>query len=109
MASKNLTTKKEVRYLNRDFADFKDSLIAFAKTYFQNTYNDFDPADPAMMFIEMASYVGDVLSYYLDKQIKEMLLLHAEERSNVTLLAQALGYKPRPVIPAKVYTITLSK
>ena len=33
-----------------------------------------------MMFIEMASYVGDVLSYYIDNQFKESLLAFAEEK-----------------------------
>lgn len=97
----NLTTTKEVRYLNKDFTEFRENLIDFAKNYFQDTYNDFDPSDPATMFIDMVSYVGDVLSYYMDSQIKEMLLLHAEERKNVIQLAQALGYKPKPTVPSK--------
>jgi len=97
----DLTVKKEVRYLNKDFTEFRDNLINFAKSYFKDVYNDFDPSDPAMMFIEMTSYVGDVLSYYIDTQIKEMMLLHAEERKNVVQLAQALGYKPKPITPAK--------
>ena len=59
-------TVKSVNYLNKDFSDFKVNLIEFAKQYFPNTYNDFNEASPGMMFIEMASYVGDVLSYYVD-------------------------------------------
>ena len=47
---------KEVKYLNKDFASFRDNLIDFAQTYFPNTYNDFNEASPGMMFIEMASY-----------------------------------------------------
>ena len=33
---------KEVNYLNKDFSDFRDNLIEFAKQYFPNTYNDVD-------------------------------------------------------------------
>ena len=62
--------KKEVRYLNKDFGNFRSDLIEFAKTYFPNNYNDFNEASPGMMFIEMAAYVGDVLSYYIDNQFK---------------------------------------
>jgi len=97
----NLTVKKEVRYLNKDFSEFRENLINFAKSYFKDIYNDFDPSDPAMMFIEMTAYVGDVLSYYMDTQIKEMMLLYAEEKKNVVQLSQALGYKPKPTVPAK--------
>ena len=31
---------KQVNYLNKDFSDFRDNLIEFAKVYFPNTYND---------------------------------------------------------------------
>ena len=53
--------KKEVKYLNKDFSQFRDKLQNFAKVYFPDTYNDFNETSPGMMFIEMAAYVGDVL------------------------------------------------
>lgn len=86
---------KDVNYLAKNFAEFRQNLIEFAKAYYPNTYTDFNEASPGMMFIEMTSYVGDVLSFYIDKQFKENLLLFASERPNVVTIAQALGYKPR--------------
>ena len=86
---------KEVRYLNKDFTSFKNNLIEFTKIYFPKQYNDFNEASPGMMFIEMASYVGDVLSYYVDNQFKESLLAFAEEKRTVYNMAQSLGYKPK--------------
>ena len=86
---------KEVRYLNKDFTSFKDNLIEFTKIYFPNQYNDFNESSPGMMFIEMASYVGDVLSYYIDNQFKESLLAFAEEKRTVYNMVQSLGYKPK--------------
>ena len=77
------TSVKEVRYLNKDFSSFKANLIEFAKVYFPNTYNDFNESSPGMMFIEMAAYVGDVLSYYVDNQYRETLLHSAEEKKNI--------------------------
>lgn len=94
------TVNKEVKYLNKDFSQFRDNLINFAKHYFPNTYNDFNESDPGMMFIEMAAYVGDTLSYYIDSQLKESLLAYAEEKSNLYALAQTFGYKPKISIPA---------
>ena len=93
--SQNKKAVKEVRYLNKDFASFKANLIEFAKIYFPNTYNDFNEASPGMMFIEMASYVGDVLSYYVDNQFKESLLSFAQEKRTVYNMAQTFGYKPK--------------
>ena len=88
-------TLKSVNYLNKDFSDFKVNLIEFAKQYFPNTYNDFNEASPGMMFIEMAAYVGDVLSYYIDSQFRESMLAYAEEKRNVYNIAQSFGYKPK--------------
>ena len=93
---------KPVNYLNKDFSDFRDNLIEFAKVYFPNTYNDFNEASPGMMFIEMAPYVGDVLSYYIDAQFRESLLAYAEEKRNVYNIAQSFGYKPRVTAPSSV-------
>ena len=91
---------KDIKYLNKDFGKFRSDLISFAKSYFPETYNDFNESSPGMMFIEMSAYVGDVLSYYVDDQLKESLLMHAEERANVVDLAKALGYKTKPSIPS---------
>ena len=87
---------KEVRYINKDFSQFRDNLINFAKYYFPNTYADFNEAAPGMMFIEMASYVGDVLSYYTDYAFKEGLLYNTTERKNIIALAKYLGYTTSP-------------
>ena len=66
--------KKDIKYLNRDFASLRQSLIEFTKTYYSNTFNDFNEASPGMMFLEQAAFVGDVLSYYTDAQLKESFI-----------------------------------
>jgi len=106
MALNSITKKsnqgRDIKYLNKDFASFRENLIEYAKTYFPQTYSDFNEASPGMMFIEMASYLGDVLSYYTDDNLKESLLLYADDRSNVVDLANYLGYKPKVISPAIV-------
>ena len=94
--------KKEVSYLGRDFSSVRQNLIEFAKTYFPTQYNDFNESSPGMMFVEMASYVGDVLNYYVDNQYRETLLNYAEEKKNVYNIAQSYGYKPKTAVPASV-------
>jgi len=94
--------KKDVSYLGRDFGNIRQNLIEFSRTYFPNTYNDFNEASPGMMFIEMAAYVGDVLNYYVDNQFKETILQHAEERKNIFDIVQGYGYKPQLAVPATV-------
>jgi hypothetical protein len=94
--------KKDVKYLNKDFAQFRQNLINFTRQYFPNTYSDFNESSPGMMFIEMASYVGDVLSYYTDQSFRESLLKTAHEDANVLMLSQLFGYKPKLNSPATV-------
>jgi len=86
---------RDIRYLNRDFTQFRAQLVDFAKTYFPNTYNDFTPSSPGMMFMEMSAYVGDVLSFYLDNQIQENFIQLARQENNLFSLAYLLGYRPR--------------
>tara|TARA_R110002074_G_scaffold398802_1_gene591104 strand:+ start:2714 stop:4858 length:2145 start_codon:yes stop_codon:yes gene_type:complete len=94
--------ESNVNYLNKDFSDIKKSLIDYAKSYFPNSYKDFNESSPGMMLIEMSAYVGDVLSFYIDQQYKEMMLPLAEERRNVLNMAKMMGYKTKPSIPAYV-------
>jgi hypothetical protein len=98
---KNFKNKgKDIKYLNTDFAGFRGNLIEFAKTYFPKTYSDFNETSPGMMFIEMASYIGDSLSYYVDDTFKESLMPYAEDVRSVMALSQYLGYKPKVTSPA---------
>ncbi len=94
---------RDIRYLGRDFDQLKANLIEFSKHYYPKTYKDFNNASPGMMFIDMASYVGDVLSFYIDYQFKEGLINSAEERKNVLNLAKYLGYNTRPSRPSTTY------
>ena len=89
--------KKDLKYINKDFSSFKNDLMQYAQTYFPNSYKDFSAASPGTMFIEMASYIGDVLSYYGDYQLKESLFNYASERKNMVALASYLGYKVKPI------------
>jgi hypothetical protein len=91
---------KNINYLNKDFNSLKEQLINYAQTYFPNTYNDFSPSSPGTMFIDMASYVGDVLSFYLDNQIQETFLQFAKKESNLYNLAYMMGYKPKVTSPS---------
>jgi hypothetical protein len=94
--------ESNVNYLNKDFATLKTSLMNYAKSYFPNSYRDFNETSPGMMLIEMNAYVGDVLSFYIDKQYQEMLLPLAEERRNIITMAKMFGYKVKPIVPAYV-------
>jgi hypothetical protein len=97
---------KNLNYVGKDFSTLKQNLVDFTKTYFPDTYSDFNEASPGMVFIEQAAAIGDVLSFYQDAQLKESMLAYASERKNVVSLAQSMGYKPKVTSPA-VTTMTV--
>jgi hypothetical protein len=94
--------KRDIKYTNKDFGELRVSLINYAKTYFPQVYSDFNESSPGMMFIEMASYIGDVLNFYSDVQLQESFLYTVNERMNLYNLSQGLGYKPKTLVPAQV-------
>ena len=90
-----MAENRDIKYFNRDFQGLKNLLIDYTKTYFPNTYNDFSPSSPGTMFMEMAAYVGDVMSFYLDNQIQETFVQYARQTENIYNLAYMLGYRPK--------------
>ena len=97
-----MANNKDIKYFNRDFQGLKNLLVDYTKTYFPDTYNDFSPSSPGTMFMEMAAYVGDVLSFYLDNQIQETFIQYARQSENIYSLAYMLGYRPKVTKAATV-------
>ena len=87
--------ERDIRYIDRDFNTIRNNLIQYSKTYFPNTYNDFTETSTGMLFMEMAAYVGDVMSFYLDNQIQETFTTLARQTNNLYALAYSLGYVPK--------------
>tara|TARA_B100001057_G_scaffold498761_1_gene606942 strand:- start:3256 stop:5148 length:1893 start_codon:yes stop_codon:yes gene_type:complete len=86
---------KDIVYVNKSFNDIRSQLINFSQTYFPNTYTDFSPSSPGMMFLEQSAYVSDILSFYLDNQIQETYLQYARQFDNLYDLAYMFSYKPK--------------
>ena len=94
--------KRDIKYINKDFNSLRSRLIEYTKTYFPDTFNDFSPSSTGMLFMEMAAYVGDVLSFYIDNQIQETYIQRARQTSNIFNLAYLVGYRPKVTSAATV-------
>ena len=97
-----MAEQRDIKYVAREFSDYKQELIEFAKNYFPDAYNDFSPTSPGMMFIEMAAYVGDILSFYQDTQLQETFLQHAKDPGNLYSMAYMMGYRPKTTTVSEV-------
>tara|TARA_R110002153_G_scaffold150278_1_gene301806 strand:+ start:7047 stop:8882 length:1836 start_codon:yes stop_codon:yes gene_type:complete len=93
---------RDIKYVAREFTDYKQELVEYAKNYFPDSYNDFSPTSPGMMFIEMASYVGDILSFYQDTQLQETFLQYAKDPGNLYSMAYMMGYTPKTTTVSEV-------
>lgn len=82
-----------INYTNRDFGSIKAQLVEYAKRYYPDTYKDFTQASFGSMMLDTVSYVGDILSFYLDYQANESNLTTALERKNVLNEARSRGFK----------------
>lgn len=93
---------KDIKYLGRDYASFKSAMIDFLKSYFPDTYTDFTDADPGMMNLDVSAAVGDVLSFYTDRQVQENFNEFAQLKENLISQAYVFGYRPKVTATAVV-------
>jgi len=100
--AKLINKQTDIKYVGRDFDSFKQGLIEFAKAYYPDTYTDFNEASPGSLFVDLAAYVGDVMSYYTDYNFRENFLQYAQEKRNLLAMAGAFGYIPKLSVPSIV-------
>jgi len=71
----NKTALKSVRkrnYLARDFDGFRTVLLDYARQYYPDRIQDFSESSMGGLFLDMAAYVGDNMSFYLDHLYGEL-------------------------------------
>tara|TARA_E500000178_G_scaffold355329_1_gene427571 strand:- start:419 stop:2272 length:1854 start_codon:yes stop_codon:yes gene_type:complete len=88
---KEVKLTRDLNYLNKDFSGFRKDLLNYAKTHFNDQIKDFSEVSVGGMFVDMAAYVGDVMSFYLDHQFSELSLETAIEDANVERLIRQSG------------------
>ena len=97
---KDLIQVKNRSFLNKDFESFRSELLEYARTYFPENIQDFSDASLGGLFLDLAAYVGDVSSFYLDHQFRELDPQTAVETVNIERLARAAGVKISGASPA---------
>jgi hypothetical protein len=87
------TTPVVVDYTSRDFSSLRDALIARVQARVPN-WTGTDPSDFGLALIEAFAYLGDNVSYYIDRIANESNIVTATQRSSVLSIAKSLGYTP---------------
>jgi hypothetical protein len=97
---KQIKLEKDISYLNKDFDSFRAELVRYANTYYSDKITDFTENGLGGLLVDMAAYVGDSLSYYLDHQFNELNIETAIENKNVEKLIRNAGVKLTGVAPS---------
>jgi hypothetical protein len=97
-----LKTIKQRKYLNKDFESFRSDLYEFARIHFPDRIRDFSESSLGGMFLDLASYVGDVQSFYLDHQFHELSPETAVEARNIQAHITSAGVEIVGSSPAVV-------
>lgn len=82
-----------VNYTGRDFYSIRNQLITRIQDRIPE-WTGSDPSDFGVVLVEAFSYMGDMLSYYIDRTANETSILTATQRANVLNLAKTYGYTP---------------
>jgi hypothetical protein len=86
------TSGTQVNYLSRDFETLRQDLINWARITHPDKFTYFNDASPDVMYLEMCAYVGDMLSYYIDRTFNESFLSTAQAAESLTRIAKDLGF-----------------
>ena len=84
-----------IKYTSREFDSIKGDLIEYVQRYYSDVFQDFNEASFGALMLDTVSYVGDILSFYLDYQTNESFIDTATEYNNVLRLGKQFGYKFR--------------
>ena len=82
-----------INYTGRDFYAIREQLIARIQSRIP-TWTASDPADFGVALVEAFAYMGDLMSYYIDRNLNESFISTATQRDSVLNIAQTYGYIP---------------
>ena len=90
----------QIDYTARDYAAIRTALLKHVQNFFPNDWQDFTESNLGVCILELVAYVGDNLSFYLDRVVNELFLPTVVQRANAINIVSLLGYVPRTVSAA---------
>lgn len=92
----------QIDYTSRDFSALRSDLISLINTRTGLEWEASDPSDLGSILVETFAYMGDIMSYYIDRAANETSLATAIKRDTLLNFAELYGYKPSGPTPALV-------
>ena len=82
-----------VDYTGRDYYSLREALIARIQDRIPE-WTASDPSDFGVALVEAFAYLGDVISYYIDRTANESYIKTAVQRTSILNIASSYGYTP---------------
>ncbi len=89
-----------INFAATDFLSLRESLIDYVKVAYADEYKYFVESDLGMMFIELAAYMGAVMSMKADMLANENYLSTAKQRASVKKLLELIGIRMKGPLSA---------
>lgn len=94
-------SEKIKNYLAKDFESLRGNIQEYIENYYSDKLSDFSESGLAGMFVDMAAYIGDNMSYYLDFQFNELDIETSVDIRNIQKHMRANGISPRGPSPSR--------
>ena len=85
--------EKGISYLNRDFHDYRNSLLEYTRQFYPELVDEFNDASVGSWLIDVVANIGDNLSFHIDRVYQETNINSAQERASIYSLARNNGVK----------------
>lgn len=82
-----------INYTSREFDTILQDLLSYARRYYPTTFKDFSENSFGLQVLESVSYIGDILSFYLDYSTSEAFQDSSIEFNNIIRHAREKGYR----------------
>lgn len=113
----NITSNKDVDYIQRDFNSVVDALTSFATVQYgpgtsaNRLWSSFNLDSFSRNWLELVAYISDSFYFYFDQQATQNYLQTATVQSAVNNIAKQFGFSPATATSASgnaTFTVTSS-
>lgn len=98
-----MATNNPISYNKRTFSEIRDEVIAYIKSAYPDTFQDFTDSSVGSLLIDIVSGVGNNLSINTDRAFQETQLDFAQQNDSILSIAKNLGFN----IPGKRSSVTV--
>ncbi len=95
----------QIDYTSRDYTSLVEDLTSLVNVRTNYAWTADDPNDLGSILLESFAYMGDIMSYYIDRVANELTLDTAARRKTLVDIGKLYGYRVSGPTPARVNVV----